>query len=621
MPSLDIYQPSTLDQWRARFSRAWAALRSRELSGSDNTSEEGSLKSDPYADRYLRRWQEPQERDKLADEIAEIKADHPIAVAALDKFITGALNDLKITVESAAGGTIEAARATRIIERIEGNCSLPDLVQQVGSDTVWFGNCFGQPVINQQSEIVDCLQMPVKGMVRNTNIRDEFHEPDRAFIQRGPGGGSISESGGGTYEIAAFGVGQIIHVRYNCRQGERYGESKIFSARAVAKDSSAALRSLLPRRLANQPFRHFSIGGLNGKGVGWQIFAQIKNKLSRLLHIRKGGEISPFDDVFTNNCKVEVLGGDPEADSIGDIEMLIDSLLGLVGVSRQLLGGSTGAQRDVADEVKEELYKNQRQLKTIIEKQFVRPLIDLGLALAGIIPTRIKYRVDCSDQYTDSRAERRIENSRLDYKEGLISRRTCVAIRASYYGVENIDEELQAIQSEDGKRPVQPSSFGGGRPDTLPGLPGQDRGQQPPIQGRPGRLLALPSHRQLKDQRVQRILQWNGLPIGIEYERGDKRFDRPMAYLYGHIRGTYGMGGDGESIDVYINERNPDSKRIFRVTQLSPDLEFDEYKYFLGFNSATEARAAYVHQMPIRFFGGIEEVGIEEITPVKNRIS
>ena len=61
---------------------------------------------------------------------------------------------------------------------------------------------------------------------------------------------------------------------------------------------------------------------------------------------------------------------------------------------------------------------------------------------------------------------------------------------------------------------------------------------------------------------------------------------------YGYIRGTEGV--DGDHIDIYLSD-NPTEGNVFVIDQVNPETrEFDEHKVMYGFDSAEEAREAYL---------------------------
>ncbi len=112
----------------------------------------------------------------------------------------------------------------------------------------------------------------------------------------------------------------------------------------------------------------------------------------------------------------------------------------------------------------------------------------------------------------------------------------------------------------------------------------------------------------------------HGMDISIENKKGSVRsgVDKDghewaikMAYDYGYIRGT--VGKDKDHVDAYIGN-NPESEQVFIVHQNDPTTgTYDEDKVMLGFNSAAEAKAAYLRQYDRPgFFGSMDEMSIEE---------
>lgn len=96
-------------------------------------------------------------------------------------------------------------------------------------------------------------------------------------------------------------------------------------------------------------------------------------------------------------------------------------------------------------------------------------------------------------------------------------------------------------------------------------------------------------------------LNLDGYRITIENPKGSVRrgtdskgnaWENTLNNDYGYIRGTEGV--DGDHIDVYLSE-NPSEGNVFVVDQVNPETrEFDEHKVMYGFNSAEEAREAYL---------------------------
>ena len=92
----------------------------------------------------------------------------------------------------------------------------------------------------------------------------------------------------------------------------------------------------------------------------------------------------------------------------------------------------------------------------------------------------------------------------------------------------------------------------------------------------------------------------DGYDITIEQPKGSvrrgtdadgKQWEQTMNNAYGYIRGTEGV--DGDHIDIFLSD-NPTEGNVYVVDQVNPDGSFDEHKVMYGFQSAEDARAAYL---------------------------
>ncbi|NEP10866.1 MAG: DUF1073 domain-containing protein [Symploca sp. SIO2C1] len=108
---------------------------------------------------------------------------------------------------------------------------------------------------------------------------------------------------------------------------------------------------------------------------------------------------------------------------------------------------------------------------------------------------------------------------------------------------------------------------------------------------------------------VQRVIEWNGLKIGLQYLPFQLRHGKMLPVGYGHIQKT--KGADGMALDVYVGTKL-NSPKIFAISQ-HIDGKFDEEKLFIGVDSKEEAILIYKQVMPAEFFGGIREIMRSEI--------
>lgn len=114
---------------------------------------------------------------------------------------------------------------------------------------------------------------------------------------------------------------------------------------------------------------------------------------------------------------------------------------------------------------------------------------------------------------------------------------------------------------------------------------------------------------------------FSGLSIAIENQKGSVRkwYDSMknetgstrMHYDYGYIEGL--TGADKEEVDVYVGPKEA-SPFIFVVHQNNPETgEYDEDKMMLGFDTAEEAKRAYLQQYnDPNFFGWMDRLELED---------
>lgn len=112
----------------------------------------------------------------------------------------------------------------------------------------------------------------------------------------------------------------------------------------------------------------------------------------------------------------------------------------------------------------------------------------------------------------------------------------------------------------------------------------------------------------------------DGYDITIEQPKGSvrrgtdadgKQWEQTMNNTYGYIRGTEGV--DGDHIDIFLSD-NPTEGNVYVVDQVDPDGSFDEHKVMYGFQSADDARAAYLsnYEEGWKGLGTITEVSKDE---------
>ncbi len=408
--------------------------------GGQITSWEGSGKNSPSIDRYNRRFYEPQERRALLAQLVELLADHPVLQAALMKYAWAAVAaGFKPIVKSAMRGDEQRIKAQIVINRCKKLSKLESHLPMMAYELCTFGDVFIQIATDENNELTKIKAMPNASMERLSDDLDEWIDPQKAFLQKDVATDQI---------VAYFSSGQIVHGRHLLVPGHRYGSSQIFSARGTAKDAIDAIRSLLPRRLANQPFRWFNIQGFDNQPLSQTQFDEFKKNTSRKVYMQLGGTITAYDEVFTNNINVSVLGGDKELGTMGDIEMVLDATMAVIGVSRQLLGWGTNINRDILDEQRAELYASQVQFCKEVTEQILMPIFEMALKLQRVNPDELEIEIEYPQELTETQKQRLIDNARKDFLAGGLDRRSYVSILKPYYKLGDIEEIVRNIDIE-----------------------------------------------------------------------------------------------------------------------------------------------------------------------------
>ena len=116
---------------------------------------------------------------------------------------------------------------------------------------------------------------------------------------------------------------------------------------------------------------------------------------------------------------------------------------------------------------------------------------------------------------------------------------------------------------------------------------------------------------------------WNGIALGLEYETGDTRsgvngtsgekWSRTMKDSYGYVPGTKGKGADGDAIDIYLAPEPVDGA-VYKVRQMKRDGGYDEDKFMLGYDSATDAKKAFLRNMPEWAFGSMTGMSLKRFS-------
>lgn len=276
----------------------------------------------------------------------------------------------------------EAARGLQ--ERLDMGARLDDWVRLSVRD----GDSFLEVGVNERMEIVDVTRKPTLEVRRNSDENDRFPDPTRAFwwaSQLWWGAEAPSDA-------VWFAEWQMMHVRWDHDEGSRYGTPMFASGTGAWKRVKEGDVDIAVRRKTRAGMKYLHVvEGADG------------TDLKAYKSENKDALDNPFAAVadFFSNRKgsITAIQGDARLDQIGDVEYQIQTWLMASPVPVELLGYGQNLNRDVLDEKKKQYDETLEQLRPWVEREIVKPLVELQWLLMGIWPRGLKYSI----QWTEKR--------------------------------------------------------------------------------------------------------------------------------------------------------------------------------------------------------------------------
>ncbi len=303
------------------------------------------------------------------------------------------------------------------------------------------GDLFLQLVISEEGQLVDVKRMPAAAMERNTDDTDEFINPMEAFSQ-------VDIMTRET--IALFPIGLMHHIRWNHIDGERYGESELISSRRIRRLLEIVEEGQVIRRMTRAaPTRLWNIGNQVDSGNIDDIkeFKQNNGFVDGARDIYDPTEIAKdfFGDGLVTVQTVDTEGAIGEIEDINYFANLYTAA-GLPTPSPIYGFDAYQINRDIMEDIRAEWLK-ETQILTGMMEQAIRWICDTALALNDFLPELTPYKIAFSISTVELPAE--VQSRVIQaYESGLLSQKTAVQTIAEYYNINDVDNELQAIQQD-----------------------------------------------------------------------------------------------------------------------------------------------------------------------------
>jgi len=315
------------------------------------------------------------DRSKFLASIKDMTTDFAIADKALGRLCEDATCK-PISVDA-------PGRRKRIIE---------DMIKQIGYEEhrmSWIYGMLSQGDLFLQKEYVKSVQpgrmafisrvlkMPTETMIRNTDDRDEFYNPNEAFYQ-------VNDISNMSSTIKTpFSIGKIQHARNDWERSEyfRYGRSIWHSAVRVFNMAVMTLEdSAIQRHQSTQNVLWHFVGRHSETRPGETVINEYARRV-------KNSYTESTNQMFVDgSTQVEQIGGTKNIiGTVDDIRLILSILAIALDYPLDLLSvGLTGQSGG------EELFRKEvvlkRTVESIIKREInyiLKPLIDTELHLAG----------------------------------------------------------------------------------------------------------------------------------------------------------------------------------------------------------------------------------------------
>lgn len=280
--------------------------------------------------------------------------------------------------------------ATDLIKRLTLASHLDDWSRLTFRD----GDTFLQIGVDGAGEVALVKRMPTLQMHRNTDERDMFTDPARAFWQSD----EFYANGEPPDDAVWFAQWQIIHARWEHDEGSRYGEPMFSVGTKAYKRMTTGEDNMATRRWARAGMSRVHVL----KGADETAIETYKERNREALEDPAAG----VADFYTNTeGGVTAMQGDANLHQFDDVMHHVRTFSLASPIALGLLGYGQDLNRDVLDEQKEQYDRELEQITQWLEDEIVKPLLHLQWLLKGLLPESLDYDVTWKNKGTLTAAD------------------------------------------------------------------------------------------------------------------------------------------------------------------------------------------------------------------------
>lgn len=323
-------------------------------------------------------WRAASDRKAIVKACREMYANDPrgeAVIATLARDIVRGGFDVEVT-QSPSG---QAARAEQIADDLTTRLDLGQRLDDWVRLTLRDGDSFLELSVDDSLNISQVTRKPTLEVRRNSNSRDQFDDPRRAFWQGDEW--SVEPPGDAVW----FAQWQMIHARWAHDEGSRYGRPLFASATKPFKRMMEGETDIAVRRKTRAGMKY-----LHQFPAGTDRTVIEEYKLLNRDSINN--PLAAIADYF-GTVDIKAISGDAQLDKIEDVMHHIRTWWLASPVAMSLLGYGQDLNRDVLDKQSEQYQMALMGLTSFPEAEIVKPLLERQWLLQGILPEGLTYQI------------------------------------------------------------------------------------------------------------------------------------------------------------------------------------------------------------------------------------
>jgi hypothetical protein len=336
-------------------------------------------------------------RREVVQACNEMYSGDPRAEAIVNRVADGAVRrgfTVAVAPVSEDAGSDQAEEAQAIIDALVERTNLKRRAHKLLRRAFRDGDLFLQVAVDKDLQIAGLYRMPALEMQRNANDVDEFDDPRFAYWQAPRHSAYFytlappkTENAGVTW----FADWQIVHARWNADEGDKYGHPLLSSARGAFKRVREGEIDMAVRRKTRAGLKYLH-----------EIKSTADDAIERYKRQNKAALENPFaavqDFFVTGEGSITAIQGDARLSELDDVLHHLDAFFTVSPLPLALIGYGRDINRDVLRDQYAAYLRALDEIAEWFENQVLKPLFELELLLAGIVPDDLTITVQWAEK-------------------------------------------------------------------------------------------------------------------------------------------------------------------------------------------------------------------------------